>query len=369
MESATRSRGVLGVVQVGLGSWGRSWAEIVRDAEGLELVAVVDPAPGAHYFAEETLGLPPRSCHTSLGEALEKTGCDCVLVVTPPGTHHGLVAQALGAGKHVLVEKPLDVTLRGARVLVEMANRAGRVLMVNQNYRFNAPFRAAQELVRGGAMGKLVGVRIGCRRDTRTLFPPGDFRYSMRHPYALDMAVHHLDLLRAMTGREVRRIHGRSWRAPDSPFRHHPAVAALIDLEDGTPVVYEGTWAHRGPETSWNGEWEIVGEAGRMLWNGAKDDRNVGEVIQEPWGEPPGAVEQPRLALTERAAVLQALIAAIERGEEPETGASDNLGSLAAMLGLVESIESGAPVEVERCTQTASRAPTNPRGPEQERRT
>ena len=354
VESATRSRGVLGVVQVGLGSWGRSWAEIVRDAEGVELVAVVDPAPGAHYFAEETLGLPPRSCHTSLGEALEKTGCDCVLVVTPPGTHHGLVAQALGAGKHVLVEKPLDVTLRGARVLVEMANRAGRVLMVNQNYRFNAPFRAAQELVRGGALGKLVGVRIGCRRDTRTLFPPGDFRYSMRHPYALDMAVHHLDLLRAMTGREVRRIHGRSWCAPDSPFRHHPAVAALIDLEDGTPVVYEGTWAHRGPETS---------------WNGAKDDRNVGEVIREPWGEPPRAVEQPRLALTERAAVLQALIAAIERGEEPETAASDNLGSLAAMLGLVESIESGAPVEVRGHTQTASSAPTNPRGREQERRT
>lgn len=345
MEGA-RTNGALGVIQVGLGSWGRSWAEVVREAEGLELVAVVDPVPDARVFAEEELGLPPQSHHATLDGALEKTDCECVLVVTPPATHHGVVEQALGAGKHVLVEKPLDTTLRGAHLLVDEANRSDRVLMVSQNYRFNAPFRAAQGLVRGGALGKLVSVWIGCRRDTRSLFPPGDFRYSMRHPYAVDMAVHHLDLLRAMSGRDVRRIHGRSWRAPDSPFRHHPAVAALVDLEDGTPVVYEGTWANRGPETSWNGEWEVVGEAGRMLWRGERDDRNAGEVLLEPWGEPPRPIEQPRLALTERAAVLQALRAAVRNGEEPETAASDNVSSLAAALGLIESIETGGPVEV-----------------------
>ena len=360
---------VVRVVQVGLGLWGRSWADVVRDAEGAELAAVVDPAPVTHLLAEDELGLPPESCHASLGEALEKTACDCVLVVTPPGTHHEVVVEALEGGKHVLVEKPLDTTLSGACALVEAASRAGCILMVSQNYRFNAPFRAAQGLVRSGVLGELASIKVGCRRDTRALFPPDDFRYSMRHPYALDMAVHHLDLLRAMTGRELRRIHGRSWRAPDSPFRHHPTVAALIDLEDGTPIVYEGTWAHRGPETSWNGEWEVVGEAGLLTWSGAREDRNVGEVLLESWGEVPRAVEQPRLALTERAAVLQALISAIESGEEPETAASDNLGSLAAMLGLIESIESGVPAEVREFTETASRASRGTCGQEQERRT
>jgi predicted dehydrogenase len=347
------------VVQVGLGIWGRSWAGVVRDAGGAELVAVVDPAPEAQLFAEEELGLPPESRHTSLDEALQKTECDCVLVVTPPATHHAVVMEALRAARHVLVEKPLDTTLSGARALVEAARQAGRILMVSQNYRFNAPFRAAQGLVRSGVLGELVSIGIGCRRDTRALFPPDDFRYAMRHPYALDMAVHHFDLLRAMTGREVRRIDGRSWRAPDSPFRHHPTVAALIDLDDGTPALYEGTWAHRGPETSWNGEWEIVGEAGLLTWSGATEDRNVGEVLLEPWGEPARALEQPRLALTERAAVLQALIATIESGEEPETSATDNLGSLAAMLGLVESIESGAPVQVGEFTEAARGASSN----------
>jgi hypothetical protein len=66
-------------------------------------------------------------------------------------------------------------------------------------------------------------------------------------------------------------------------------------------------------------------------------------------------VEQPRLDLTERAAVLHALITAIESGEEPETAASDNLGSLAAMLSLVESIESSAPAEIGEFTEAQER--------------
>ena len=139
------------VVQVGLGFWGRSWAEVVRDAEGAELTAVVDPSPEASLFVEEELRLPSGNHHATLDEALEKTECDCILVVTPPGTHHGVVAEALEAGKHVLVEKPLDTTLSGALALVQAAKRAGRILMVSQNYRFNAPFRAAQGVVRSGA--------------------------------------------------------------------------------------------------------------------------------------------------------------------------------------------------------------------------
>ncbi len=67
--------------------------------------------------------------------------------------------------------------------------------------------------------------------------------------------------------------------------------------------------------------------------------------------------------------MLQALIAAIETGAEPETAASDNLGSLAAMLGLVESIESNAPVELEGFTETARRVSSSLRGRERERGT
>jgi predicted dehydrogenase len=205
--------------------WGRSWAEVVREAPGVELVAVADPDPEARrQLADGTPG------YEALEGALAGVECEAVLVLTPPATHHAVAKLALEAGKHVLVEKPLATGLEDGFDLIRAAERAGRVLMVSQNYRYNRPFRAVQRLVTEGTLGELASIKICCRRDTRTLFPPDDFRYSMRHPYVLDMSIHHFDLLRAATDRDVHRIHARSWRVPDSPFVHHPAVAAIVDL-------------------------------------------------------------------------------------------------------------------------------------------
>jgi len=281
-----------------------------------------------------------------LEEALAAVDCDAVLVASPPGTHHAVAKDALAAGKHVLCEKPLATSLEDAFDLVGVAERAQRILMVSQNYRYNAPFRAVQRLVTGGELGELASIKISFRRDTRTLFAPEDFRYSMRHPFVLDMSIHHFDLLRAVTGRDVRSVYARGWHVPDSPFVHQPAVAALLGLEGGVPVVYQGDWATHDPDTSWNGDWEILGEAGRILWSGSLDDRGTGEVIFERWGGGSQPVEQHGLEFVEREATLQALRVAIEGGETPETVGADNVKSLATMLGCVSSIESGDLVDV-----------------------
>lgn len=269
-----------------------------------------------------------------------------MLVASPPRTHYAVAKAALEAGKHVLCEKPLATSLEDAFDLVEAADHAERVLMVSQNYRYNAPFRAVQRIVTEGELGELVSIRVVCRRDLGTLFAPHDFRYAMRHPYVLDMSIHHFDLMRAATGRDVGSVYARSWRVPGSPFVHDPAVAALVDLDGGVPVVYEGDWATSEPETSWNGDWEIVGEDGRLRWSGSEEERGVGEVVLERWGEEPRPVQQPELEFVEREATLQAMRQAIEGGEPPETAAADNVKSLAGMLGCVRSIESGEPVDV-----------------------
>jgi predicted dehydrogenase len=320
--------------------WGQSWAGLVAEAPGVELVAVVDLDPEALRSADAAPG------YEVLEEAFASVDCDAVLVASPPRTHHAVAKAALEAGKHVMCEKPLATSLEDAFDLVEAADRAQRVLIVSQNYRYNAPFRTVQRLVMEGEVGELTSIRIGCRRDLRTLFAPDDFRYSMRHPYVLDMSIHHFDLIRAATGRDVRSVYARSWRVPDSPFVHHPAVAALLDVDGGVPVVYEGDWATRKPETSWNGEWEIAGEAGRLLWSGGTGDRGTGAVWLEKLGEKPRLVEQQDLEFVEREATLQALRGAIESRKLPETAAADNVKSLAVMLGCVRSIESGEPVDV-----------------------
>ena len=327
-------------MQAGLGIWGTSWADVVREAPEVELAAVADPDPKAVQPA----GTP---VYGSVEEALAEVACDAVLVATPPRTHHAVAKAALKAGRHVLVEKPLATDLADAFDLIEISEEAGRFLVVSQNYRHNGPFRALRRAFEEGEIGDLVSIKISCRRDTRTLFGADDFRYSMRHPYVLDMSVHHFDLIRAATGREVLRVHARGRRVPDSPFAHHPAVSALLDLDGGAPVLYEGDWATREPETSWNGDWEVVGEEGRLLWRGDRDDRGVGEVVLERWGEESRALAIPQPEFTERTATLQALRTAVETGEVPETSAVDNVRSLAVTLGCLRSVEKHETVDVE----------------------
>jgi len=329
------------VIQVGLGGFGRGWAEIARTAEGIELVAAVDPSPAARAWAIESLDLGEEAVFTSLEAALDATAADAVLVITPPETHHAVAETALRAGKHVLLEKPLATTIDDARDLISVASAMDRILMVSQNYRYRPGTVAAREAVAQGVLGDLAAVRVRCLRDTRDLWPSDNFRYEMRHPFVLDMSIHHADLLRAITGQEVVTVYARGWRVPDSPYRHDPAVAATMTLSGGATVLYEGDWATRAPETSWNGDWELIGERGRLIWTGTPTDIMANTLVLQPRGEEPQRLPVPELEKSDRAASLAAFREAVMTGREPETSARDNIRSLAIVLGCVASIESG----------------------------
>ena len=191
------------LVQIGLGAFGRRWAEVMQTSDEIELVGVVDPVESSRSWAMSNLELTAEQCVASLDQALDWSNWEAAAIVTPPDTHHAVASEALRAGKHVLLEKPLATTLDEARDLISTAAENGRILMVSQNYRFRSPARTVQHLIASGEIGDVLAVKVTCRRDTRSTFPPGDFRYQMRHPFVLDMAIHHVDLLRALTGRDV----------------------------------------------------------------------------------------------------------------------------------------------------------------------
>jgi predicted dehydrogenase len=332
------------VIQVGLGGFGRSWAEIARAMKGVEFVAAVDPSPAARAWAIDALGLEEATVFANIERALEGTATDAVLVITPPDTHHAVAKSALRAGKHVLLEKPLATTFDEARDLIRTAAAMDRTLMVSQNYRYRPGAVVARQAVAQGLLGDLAAVRVRCLRDTRDLWPPDNFRYEMPHPFVLDMSIHHADLLRAVTGQEVASVYARGWRVPDSPYQYDPAVAATMTLSGGATVLYEGDWATRAPETSWNGDWELIGERGRLTWTGTATDVMSSTLLLQLRGEKPRPLPLPELELSDRAASLAAFVEAVMTEREPETSARDNIRSLAIVLGCVASIESGAVV-------------------------
>jgi predicted dehydrogenase len=348
----TRSREIfeMKILQAGLGVHGKEWAEYLVHRPGYELTGVLDPSPAGRAWALESLGLPPERVFPTIESALAAETADhradAVLIVTPPETHLAIAAAALQAGKHVLSEKPMVPTLAEAHLAVAEADRAGKIYMVAQNYRFRGPARAIRNLIAANAIGPLVSVSIDSQRDMRLDYEATNFRYLMRHPYVIDMSIHHVDLIRAITGQNVATVSAKSWRAPDSPYRYEPAVAALLTLESGVPVVYEGSGATYRPWTSWNGDWELIGELGRIAWTGGVEEGDEGDVTIQHWGEEPKPVRSPTGELVDRDAVLEAFRLAFESGVRPETSVHDNIHSLALVVALCESIDRGEPVRV-----------------------
>src|SRR5438093_2251157 len=145
------SDAALSVVQVGVGLWGRSWAELVAHARGFRLAGVVDAGAAARTWAAG-LGVP---VFRRLEQSLRAVRPELVLLVSPPATHRPLAETALAAGSHVVIEKPLAPSLEDAEAIATAARALGRVVMVAQNYRFRRQSRALQELVRDGSLGRL----------------------------------------------------------------------------------------------------------------------------------------------------------------------------------------------------------------------
>lgn len=322
------------IIQVGVGKMGRTWSRVLRTAPGIEYVAVVEPAPANREYALTELGFSEANCLMSIDDALARDDWDAAVVVTPPATHRPIAETLLRGGRHVLLEKPLAATLTDGRALVDTANETGQILMVAQNYRYRPNIRAVQAAIRDGEIGTVRSVGIRFHRDTRTVFGVGDFRYSMAEPLIIDMAVHHFDMLRAMTGEDVTELYGRSWHVPGGVYEHHPAAALVMTLTNGATVTYDGNWAGFDTDTSWDGEWDIVGDKGRIRWR-TEGESNVVDLL--PFNALPRTLSLDDGVPTDQAGLLADFIRAVATNELPQTSAQDNVRSLAIVLGAVES--------------------------------
>lgn len=340
---------VRGVVQLGAGSWGMSWLRKVDESPHFELRALVEPMSDAREKACAS-GVDPSLCFASLQDALS-AGLDLQIgvIVTPPATHREVALEVMEAGLDLLVEKPLADSLEAAREIVEHAEALGRRLMVSQNYRFKRAPRTVQRLVAEGTIGQVEQVRIVYQKDP----PFADFRVQMDEPVIVDMAVHHLDQVRGLLGLEPVRVRARSWNPSWSRFRGNASCLIEMQAANGAEVVYTGSWCSTGPQTTWDGDWDIQGESGGILWEQNCVRIGFSSVFDTVFL--PGArerdgmmdVDLDAVVHEERAGVLGEMQAALEEHRLPETNGRDNLGSLALVLAAVESARSdGAFIEL-----------------------
>jgi predicted dehydrogenase len=331
------------LVQIGLGGWGRNWAqEVLPAVPGIEVVGFVDADPAMRELARKSLGLAPAVLFGSLDEALAKARPEAALIVVPLAAHAQVTEAVLAAGLHVLVEKPFTETLGEAKGLVEQAEHAGRCLMVNQNYRhFPAPV-AFRRLVAEGGLGHVASMAV----DFWKMFDE-DYRYFfLAEPLLSDMAIHHFDLMRFILQDEPVAVSTMSWSEPETPYEGRPAAAALIRFAKGVVVSYRGTWISRGPDTVWGADWRIDGSracATGTFRGNEGDRRGEDRVALHTAADKAEPAALPAVPFTDRAGALAGFRDWL-RGGTPAAGLStgrDNLGSLALMHAAILSAAEG----------------------------
>ena len=326
----------LRVIQVGVGGFGRGWVEVLARSKEVEVTGLVDLNEDVLREAGERLGVD--ELFTNFDEALGKVEADAVLDITPPAFRTEITLKALKAGKHVLSEKPLALTMEEAKAIVRAADEAGRVYMVSQNYRFNPVPRTIRKLLEERARGELGYVLVEYQMGRRG--KSGDFRLEMDYPLLVDMSIHHFDLMRYLLDSDVEWVQVESFRPSWSWYRHDPSFFMVMKMEDGTLISYAGSWVARGFETTWNGRWRFACSEGSLLWDNDKLYLSAGTKGRRK-------AELVDMPLTNQDYSLHEFVSAVREGREPETSGRDNIRSLAVVFASVLSARTGRRVKVE----------------------
>jgi 1,5-anhydro-D-fructose reductase (1,5-anhydro-D-mannitol-forming) len=210
-------------------------------AENAELVAALssDAARAKEFGAEHGV----ETATADLEEFLAAPGLEAVWIASPTWLHQEQGRAAIEAGKHVLLEKPLAITVKGGWDLVEASKDAGVLLATGYQARYVPGHQTMKRLIDEGAIGEVTVARTyyGIHRPG----PPPEWRQkrdTARWGALSDVGTHHIDLLRMLLG-EITEATGYFERQQD--FETDDAVAAALRLESGavaTLTISTNAW-------------------------------------------------------------------------------------------------------------------------------
>jgi len=327
------------VLVLGLGFFGRNWLKEVSACPECEVAGIVAKHPDLLATVGDEFTVPPAKRFATIEEGLDRAGARAIIVALPEMVHKEAITAALERGLHVLTEKPLAMVMAEAADIVRAARRArGVVLMVDQNYRWRPHTRALQRAVRQEKIGRVVSASFEFRQAiTRTTTDA--WREQMPHPYLHDIAIHHFDLFRAITGQECVEVIAWGVRPTWTWYKGVAAIDALLSFDGGMQVNYAGTMVARGYTTAQDGIITLTGEGGTLRLEADLQvrlyrDKEVEVIPPEP------------VSHADTGYGLREFLAAIQERRQPETHVEDNVRSLAMVVAAIISVETRQPVAV-----------------------
>ena len=215
----------------GVGNIGKVHVENLRSIRGCRIAGLFDSNRAALELVAAQHDL---RAYASLEETLADNSVQAVVVATPSDTHAAIALQALDAGRHVFVEKPLAGTIEDAGRIAQAARNSPQVVQAGFCERFNVNYLEAKRAVYNGSLGRIRAMH------TSRVAP-----YSMSNPAwelgVLDTAVHNIDLIVWLMGGIPATVLARAVQVyPDSSIPHSAAI--LMSFADGAMAVDHIAW-------------------------------------------------------------------------------------------------------------------------------
>ena len=220
-----------------------------KGIDEVEIVAGADIVPGKAEEFFKRNGLPSAKAFNSTKEMLDTVQLDAVSVCTYNSTHSECAVMALEKGLHVLLEKPMSVTLEQTMAMLRAEKKSGKILTVGFQPRYDVNSQKVKEILASGALGKIYYVQTGGGR--RRGMPGGTFISKEKAGvgcladigcYALDFALNSIGYPKPLTVSAVAYDHFGK-KQFGSAFEVDDFSAAFVRLEGGITLDLRMSWA------------------------------------------------------------------------------------------------------------------------------
>lgn len=341
---------------LGCGRIAKRHAELLGTGQiaGARLAAVCDVQRDRAEAFGGKYGVP--ACH-SVDEMLRSATIDVVSVLTPSGTHADHAVAVAKARRHVVVEKPMALTLTDANRMIEACDAAGVNLFIVKQNRFNVPVVKAREALDAGRFGRLVlgTVRVRWCRD-QSYYDHDSWRgtWAQDGGVLANQASHHVDMLSWFMG-EVESVHARAITALVNIEAEDTAVAT-IKFRNGALGVIEATGAARPKDME--GSLSVMGSGGAVEIAGFAVNKIRTWQFVEPLASDTEVMEKfsvnpPNVYGFGHQAYYEHVVDCLANGTPPLVDGHHGKQSLELIMALYESIASGRevtlPLQVEHC--------------------
>jgi len=345
------SRLRLAVIGAGLGSVPhfRSLDDLVSEAQVMWVAG-----RSVERLEAVRVGLEARKT-TRLEDILEDTRVKAVLVLTPANTHLEIVQRVARAGKHILVEKPLEIDFRRANALVDVCSSCGVTLAVMLQHRLHESALSLRTLLKTGELGELVSATA----SIRWWRPQSYYDEAGRGTLARDgggvlitQAIHTLDLLLSFTGLP-RRVTGLASTSAIHQMECEDTAMALLHYASGAIATVQATTAAypgfaerielnctRGTATLEAGELQVAFASGKTLTLGARQITG-------------GGANPMNFDHAAHRTVLKDFIRAVQGGTTPAVTGQSALRVQQVIEAIMTSSKTGAAVDLQASAMIA----------------